>query len=213
MPMSRFIKVRKQRTPSGFVNPQFDGPFTSGVAPAQIRVLQVLTRMTTRALLLLPFLFAGLALAGCSTTSRVEPTEPPARWHPLVEDDVAETLISLVHSEFRRVGFNGRIGRVPSFESPADGVPLLILNVAEWRLSRSGNAECLLNARFRTAEGEDVPLGMVSHSEFTALRGRSGLGRPFELADALEDAARGAIRELQRRLTESGQFPAMARRP
>jgi hypothetical protein len=178
--------------------------------------------MTTRALLLLPFLFAGLALAGCSTTSRVEPTEPPAlqvqinlppRWHPLVEDDVAETLISLVHSEFRRVGFNGRIGRVPSFESPADGVPLLILNVAEWRLSRSGNAECLLNARFRTAEGEDVPLGMVSHSEFTALRGRSGLGRPFELADALEDAARGAIRELQRRLTESGQFPAMARRP
>lgn len=176
--------------------------------------------MTSHALRLFPFLLAVLGLAGCTTPATVEPTPPPdlqvqvnlpPRWHPLVEDDVAETLISLVHSEFRRVGFNGRISKLHSYDTPAEGVPLLILNVAEWRLSRSGNAECLLNARFRTATGEDVSLGMVSHSEFTALRGRSGIGRSFELADALEDAARGAIRELQRRLTEAGHLPSSVR--
>lgn len=166
-------------------------------------------------------LSALLSVAGCSTPAKVAPDTPPGLqlqvnlppvWHPLVEDDVSEMLASLVQVEFRRAGFQERIALLKSTDDVAEGVPLLIINVAEWRISRTGAAECLFNARLRTAGGENVAFGMVTYSDFTTMRGDSGFNRPYALTDALEDAAVGAIRDLRRRVADSGKLAGFTKR-
>lgn len=130
----------------------------------------------------------------------------------MIDDDAAETLASILRSEFRRNGYKGNIVYVPHFDQVQETVPTLTVNLAEWRLSRTGNAECLFNARLRTADGQDADLGMVTSMDFTPLRGRPGIGRAYEVADSLERAAVDAMRDLFRRTADTGQVPNLIRR-
>lgn len=170
---------------------------------------------------LLPVLLALGLLSGCATGPAGKPTPPPdlqvqvnvpPSWRPMLDDDAAETLASLLRAEFRRSGYTGNIVYLRAHETPQDAVPLLTVNLAEWRLSRTGNAECLFNARLRNATGEDTDLGMVTSTDFTSLRGRVGMGRALELADSLERAALDAMRDLYRLVADTGQVPNLARR-
>lgn len=173
--------------------------------------------------LLRPVLALALlgSVAGCASTRPTTPAPPadlqvqvnvPPTWRPMIDDDAAETLASLLRTEFRRHGYKGHIVYREHRDPIDDSLPLLTVNLAEWRLSRTGNAECLFNARLRNAAGEDTDLGMVASTEFTTLRGRVGFGRTLEIADALERAARDALRDLHRRVADSGQVPDLVRK-
>jgi hypothetical protein len=133
----------------------------------------------------------------------------PATWRPFLEDDIADSLASILRDTFKRRGYKGVIDYVQEDRrAPNPDLPLLTLNLMEWRIGRTGNADCTLTATLRTG-GKDHDLGVVTQTQITWVRehGRFGLARRFELADALEDAATGAMRDLYRRVADSGLLP------
>lgn len=171
--------------------------------------------------LVLAVICTGLA-AGCSSPARSTPAPPadlqvqvdvPPLWRPIVNDDVAEALAGILRDRFRRAGYQGRILYLAPLDEAAPNRPLLTLALTEWRLSRTGNAECLFTARLRTSAGE-TDLGMFSSTQFAWVResGRIGALRAYAVADALEDAAGDAMRDLYRRLADTGQVPGLSRR-
>jgi hypothetical protein len=138
---------------------------------------------------------------------QVQVDVPPA-WHPLVEDDVAEALASVLAREFRRNGFERPVAILNSFDEPQANVPLLTLRLQEWRLGRTQNAECTFTAGLR-AGGQEHDLGLFTGTRLTWISqsGRWGFGRAHEVADALESAAREAMRDLYRKVAATHAIP------
>lgn len=161
-------------------------------------------------------LFAGCASAGSdrkplAADLQVQVVVPPT-WRPIHDDDTAEAFALLLIREFRSHGYRGRIVHREHPGAVDDASPLLTVSLAQWRIGRLGDPECLFNARLLNSAGENIDLGMFVSSGFTSLRARPGYGRPLEMAYALEHAARDAVRDLFRRVAESGQVPNLIRK-
>jgi hypothetical protein len=125
----------------------------------------------------------------------------PAHWRPFLADDLADAFASRVADVFRRQGFTGEVEFVPAGE-PDPGVPVLVLSLISWRISRTDNAECTFSAAIQ-AGGSEESLGVF---ENTHLFWNSGVGHRG-MAEALGDAADGALRDLAAKLARSGSVP------
>ena len=128
----------------------------------------------------------------------------PPSWQAWLDEDVAEALIDRVRHVFRQRGFEGRIERVDAFDEPAGDVPLLTINLLEWRISHIGNIDCTLTANLQTPRGVRQ-LGIYTN---TSMRWLTGPGR-FGLARSFEQAAEGAIRQLADDVAESEMLPGL----
>lgn len=132
-------------------------------------------------------------------------TVPPT-WRPFLADDIADSLAGILSATFQRRGFAGVVDYIEEGRRvPNPDIPLLTLNLVEWRIDRVGNAECTLTATL-SVSGQRKDLGIVNQTQMTWIRerGRFGLARRYEVADALEDAAAGAMRDLFHRVAETG---------
>lgn len=130
----------------------------------------------------------------------------PPSWQPFLEDDVAESLANILQDTFKRRGYTGNIQFITDRDpKPNPAIPVLNLDLREWRISRTGNAECTLSSTL-TAAGKTHDLGLVNQTDFVWLQnhGRFGLERRYEVADALEKAATGAMRDLYKRIGDTG---------
>jgi hypothetical protein len=128
----------------------------------------------------------------------------PPTWRPFLEDDIAEALFYRLKDVFGRRDYKGEIAQLTTFDAETKDVPVLRLNLTEWRVDRTGNAQCTLTASLKTAAGEKN-LGLATGTALFWPRGdRWSLHRQMETADALEDAADNAMRELYDAVAKSG---------
>ena len=99
---------------------------------------------------------------------------------------------------------------VPRNDEPKPKLPVLEVRLLEWRISRTGNAECTFSASLKTA-GAEKSLGLVANTAifWPTQRGHWGMGRSFETANALDNAAERALRELYQRVAETGLIPGL----
>lgn len=137
----------------------------------------------------------------------------PPSWQPFLDDDVAEAFASRLQDTFRRQGFTGRIAHVRLPDEPKAGLPTIALRLTEWRIDRSGHARCTFGASLRTPLGEKA-LGLFTDTAifWPGVGGRWGINRRFEAANALEDAAERALRDLHDRVAASDLIPGLKRR-
>ncbi|MBI2510710.1 MAG: hypothetical protein HYV96_01910 [Opitutae bacterium] len=150
----------------------------------------------------------GMKIADLQLQINVPPT-----WRPFLDDDIAESLAGILTDTFKRRGYTGIVDYIEEGRrAPNPDLPLLTLNLIQWRIDRIGNAECTLNAELAVPGNAKRELGIVTQTRLTWIqeRGRYGFRR-FEIADALEDAATEAMRELFKRVADTGLlrgFPA-----
>jgi hypothetical protein len=131
----------------------------------------------------------------------------PPNWRPMIEDRVSEAFASYIIDVFRRQGYKGDIAEVRSFEEPSPRCCLLMINLTEWRMNHIGNIDCTFTANIQT-EKASRHLGVFSGMSF---RWMSGPGR-FGLADAFEDAAEDAIRQLYDAIARTELVPGLQKR-
>lgn len=139
---------------------------------------------------------------------------PPA-WRPFLDDDIAEALAGIATDTFKRRGYTGVIDFIEEGRRvPNPDLPLLTLNLMQWRIDRTGNAECTLTADLSVPGKPKRNLGVVTQTQITWIqeRGRYGFRR-FEVANALEDAATDAMRELFQRVADADLVPGIRPAP
>lgn len=128
----------------------------------------------------------------------------PPTWRPFLEDDIAEALFYRLREVFGRRGYKGDIAQLTTFDAGTKDAPILRLNLTEWRVDRTGNAQCTLTASLKTADREKH-LGLASGTALFWPQGnRWSISRQMETADALDDAAESAMRELYDAVARTG---------
>lgn len=127
----------------------------------------------------------------------------PPTWRPFLEDDIADALFYRLQEVFHRRGYKGALAHLTYAKPEAKDVPTLELNLIEWRIDRVGNAQCTLSAALRTPAGEK-DLGLAQGTQiFWSHGNRWSISRRMEKADALEDAANSALREVYEDVAKS----------
>lgn len=134
----------------------------------------------------------------------------PPSWRPFLDDDIAENFAYRLSTAFKRQGYKGNIVYVDRADPLAAGVPVIAINLVEWRIGRTGNAQCTFTATFTDTQGEH-DLGVTTNSAifWPQSSGRWNIHRAFEQADALEDAAEGALRDFYKRLIKDNLLPVV----
>ena len=128
----------------------------------------------------------------------------PPSWRPFLDDDVAEALFYRLKEVFGRRGYTGEIVQLSAGEAGNKATPTLQLSLTEWRLDRTGNAQCMMSADLKAPAGEKN-LGLVTGTALFWPHGnRWSIHRQMETADALEDAADSALRDLYRIVAKTG---------
>lgn len=176
------------------------------------------TLLPLRGLAIAAALIAGVAAAAASARAAAPDAKEvkvadlqlqinvPPTWRPFLDDDIAESLAGVLTDTFKRRGYAGVVDFLePGRRAPNPDLPLLTLNLIQWRIDRTGNAECTLTAELAVPGNATRNLGIVTQTQITWIqeRGRYGF-RHFEIADALEDAATEAMRDLFKRVAETG---------
>jgi len=125
----------------------------------------------------------------------------PSLWRPFLADDLAEAFASHVSDVFHRRGYAGQVNFLGSGD-PAPAGPLVAIRLINWRIGRTETAECTFTASV-TAGGRWHDLGVFGNTSLTWIAdpGRWGL------AEALGDAADGALRDLAVRLAKADLVP------
>jgi hypothetical protein len=134
----------------------------------------------------------------------------PPTWRPFLDDDISDALGRILRDSFHRRGYKGIIEDIEEGQrAPNPDLPLLIVRLHEWRITRTELAQCTLTATLRVG-GKDHDLGVISGQQMVWIRERGRFGFPHEVADAYEDAATDAMRELHRRVAKTGLVPGLA---
>ena len=125
----------------------------------------------------------------------------PPPWRPFLADDLADAFASRTAEVFRRQGYRGEVKFIPMGEPDKDR-PLLAVRLISWRIGRTDNAQCTFSASVTTG-GREESLGVFDH---TILAWNGSMGR-WGLAHAMGDAADAGLRDLARKLAQSGAVP------
>lgn len=135
----------------------------------------------------------------------------PPTWRPFLDDDIAEALAGRLINIFQKRGYPGRIEQLKAGTQGAQGVTQIVIRLVEWRIGRSGHADCTFSASIHSAAGEK-DLGLISSSAifWPHASGHWGLNRSYDTASALEDAAESAMRDLYGRLVKTNLLPSLA---
>jgi hypothetical protein len=159
--------------------------------------------------------FAALLVAAPAADAKKSDAKPadlqvmvdvPPTWRPFLDDDIAEALFYRLRNVFKSRGYKGEVVQLTSADKEMKELPLLRLNLTEWRIDRVGNAQCTMTATLTTSAGEKS-LGLATGTAMfwpSSSGGRWSLNRQMETADALEDAADSAMREVYEAVAKSG---------
>jgi hypothetical protein len=129
----------------------------------------------------------------------------PPTWRPFLDDDIAEAFFYRLRETFERRGYKGNMVQVISREEIVRDVPALEIFLSEWRVDRSGNAQCTFTAGLKTPAGEkDLGFKTGTTMFWPRTGGRWTINRAYETADALEDAANNALRDLYAAIARTG---------
>lgn len=151
------------------------------------------------------------AESGARPVLQLEVDVPPV-WQPFLADDIADAFAARLADTFRRQGFEGRVAHRFGRPENEEGRPLLSVRLTEWRIDRTGNARCTFSAMLVTEAGEHN-LGLFTDIAmfWPTPGGRWSLARRFEAANALDQAAEGALRDLYNRLARTEAVPGLRR--
>lgn len=144
---------------------------------------------------------AGNAMAG---VLQVDVKLPPSWQASLNRDYVSELFSDRVATEFRRMGYEGKVKYVSELDERNPDDFRLTIQVIEWRLNAVGNVDCSFTVTLQTPRGERS-LGVYAA---TALHSVTGRGRLW-LGDSFEDAADRAIGNLYRDLADQELIPGL----
>jgi len=125
----------------------------------------------------------------------------------MFEDRVADAFVSHLTDVFQREGYRGQIIQLAPTDREDPRLPLISVNLIEWRGDRTGRITCMFGANL-VYNGASHHLGTFNGM---ALRWMNGPGR-FGVADTFGDAADDAVRDLYRALTEANVIPGVTRR-
>lgn len=163
--------------------------------------------------------FATLALLSPAADAKKAPAKPadlqiivdvPPTWRPFLDDDIAEALFYRLKNVFNQRGYKGEMVQLTSFDTESKQIPLLRLSLTEWRVDRVGNAQCTMTASLSTSAGEKN-LGLATGTAlFWSHGSRWSMSRQMDTADALEDAADSAAREVHEAVAKSGLVAGIA---
>lgn len=166
--------------------------------------------MSLKSAIVLGLVSIGALLAGCASVPsadkdplhpvrlQVSVTVPPTMnlWRA---DEIAEAFGYRVCTELHEEGIGGRVKYVESYDTADAGLPVLAINLIEWRVNRVGNVDCTFSAVL-SGPGGKKDLGLFSGSSVMLWPRHDILAR----SDGFEDAAHSAMEELSKRITASG---------
>jgi hypothetical protein len=152
---------------------------------------------------------AALA-AGCSTTTRQNTAnnqrpirlqlavDVPPSMSIIHEDEVAEAFAYRVITSLHENGLRGRVHYLDG-DDPNPDVPLLRLNLQEWRVNRVGMVDCAFIASL-TNGGQTRDLGAFTGTSLMTWWRHDWWSR----AEGYDESAHQAITDLARKLAEFG---------
>jgi len=117
----------------------------------------------------------------------------------LRDEEISEAFAYRVSSILKEQGLRGRIRYVDDWEKPVPDIPVLAIELREWRVDRSGFVDCTFTASINTPAGSRR-LGVFTGTSIMTWARRDWFAR----MDGFEDAARDAISTLAARLEQSG---------
>ena len=139
-------------------------------------------------------LLAPLASAKTTEAARLQVlVDTPAVFDMLARDDIADALAIHLSEAFRRGGFDGRIAQIDNLDEVDSALPLLEVNLIDWRTRPAGTVDCRVSATLTTLDGTEIRLGIFSG---TAISWQTH--NRFTVSRAFEDAALDAMRSLYR---------------
>lgn len=163
--------------------------------------------VATFALLSLALLFVSCA----STTQPTASTDRPPRLQVTVgvppsmsilrDDYVAEAFGYRVAAYLHELGFRGPIHTVFPGDDVLPGVPILAVELMEWRVDRGGFVDCTFTAELVSGDARQR-LGIFHGTSFMTWPRRDWYMR----AEGFEESARDAITTLASRLEETGML-------
>lgn len=133
--------------------------------------------------------------------------EVPRQWRPFLSNDLAEAFASRLAETFRREGYAGEIVFLDDNKAKPNA-PVLKIELMNWRVNQTEHAECSFSASLKY-EGQEHKIGTFENER---LVWNDRFGR-WGVANALGDAADGALRELSGKLGAQGilsGFPVSA---
>ena len=162
-------------------------------------------------------LCALFAAAGCTTTpaEAARAARParlqlaiivPASMNMLRDDDVIDAFDESVRDTLHQSGFRGRIKLLDETEKAAPDIPLLEINLTEWRVDPTGNVTCTFGATLR-ANGETRGLGLFTGTSLLTWGRRDWVTR----SDSFQDAAHHALSDLANRMEQTGLITKLPR--
>jgi hypothetical protein len=122
----------------------------------------------------------------------------PPTWRPFLEDDVAVGLFSRISDTFKRRGFKGDMVQLDRMDQAKAGLPVLQINLMEWRISRIGNVDCTFSATFQNG-GKSENLGLFNG---TSMLWISTPNHRWQIEQGLDDSAQSAIKDLYAKLRD-----------
>ncbi len=140
-----------------------------------------------------------------ATTLLVRVSAPTLAWRPFYQENVERYLTLHIRRQFHRAGFKGPVVYLRSWSKPNPVLPRLSISLIEWRLDPVGDVDCTFSATLHTP-GHVKDLGIITSSQFTWDPGFNH----FEMENAFEDAAEGAIGHLCHRVERSGLLPGFS---
>ncbi|MFM1852682.1 MAG: hypothetical protein RIS54_2366 [Verrucomicrobiota bacterium] len=156
----------------------------------------------------LGLLAIGLATAGLDAKSKPTPAlylsiNTPPVWDALHEADIANSFHGRISEALRKTGFAGEIESLSRFDDAKPGIPVLVINLMEWRADRVGNVVCTFSSNLKSG-ADDKSLGIFSG---TAPQWMTTASRTWELRRGLDDSAASAIKSLVKRLQSEKFLP------
>ena len=126
----------------------------------------------------------------------------PASMNMIRDDDAAEAFGDTVRSSLHENGFKGRIRLIDDGQNPAAGIPVLEINLTEWRVDPLGNVTCTFGATLRTPQGSKG-LGLFTGGSLMTWLRRDWIAR----SDSFQDAAHDAVSNLADKIQQTGLLP------
>lgn len=156
-------------------------------------------------------------LSGCTTSAETEAARAairaqpvrlqvvvvvPASMNMIRDDDAAEAFGQTVRSSLHENGFKGRVRLIDDGQQPTAGIPVLEINLTEWRVDPLGNVTCTFGATLRTPQGSKG-LGLFTGGSLMTWLRRDWIAR----SDSFQDAAHDAVSNLADKIQQTGLLP------
>lgn len=122
----------------------------------------------------------------------------PASMRPWISDDIAAAFAGRVTDFLQQRGYKGQVHYVDSLDKPAADLPLLAINLIEWRTDHVGNVDCTFSAALSTPLGKK-DLGLFIGTSMMLFSRHDWMAR----SDQFDDAACQALHDLYQRITET----------